>query len=44
VADGAFAAVAKEARRHREKAPSVQLQAAGVQAAIYGESPIPPSV
>src|SRR5205809_4274047 len=32
VADGAFAAIAKEARRNREKAPSVQLQAAGEQA------------
>ena len=43
VADSAFAAIAKEARRNREKAPSVQLQAASEQASLYGETP-PPSV
>ena len=41
VADGAFAAIAKEAHRHRERAPAVQLQAAGEQTALYGEAPHP---
>src|SRR5438128_1390790 len=41
VADVAFAAIAKEAHRHREKAPAVQLQAAGEQTALYGEAPHP---
>src|SRR3989441_418509 len=44
VADNAFAAIGKEARRHKEKVPTVQLQAVGEQAAVYGESPTPPSV
>jgi glutamate-1-semialdehyde 2,1-aminomutase len=38
VADNAFAAIAKEAKRNREKVPSVQLHAAGEQAALYGEA------
>jgi len=41
VADGAFAAIAKEAHRHRERAPAVQLQAASEQTALYGEAPHP---
>ena len=44
VADNAFAAIGKEARRHKEKAPTVQLQAVGEQAAVYGDAPTPPSV
>ena len=44
VADNAFAAIGKEARRHKEKAPTVQLQAVSEQAAAYGEAPTPPSV
>lgn len=44
VADAAFAAVAKEVRRHKLKAPSVQLQAAHAQAGVYGEAQVPPSV
>ncbi len=44
VADNAFAAIAKEAGRHREKTPAVQLQAVGEQAAFYGEAQPPPSV
>ena len=44
VADNAFAAIGKEARRHKEKAPTVQLQAVSEQAAVYGDAPTPPSV
>jgi len=43
VADSALAAIAKEARRNRDRAPSVQLQAVRAQAALYGEAS-PPSV
>src|SRR3989475_220675 len=43
VADMAFAAIGKEARRHKEKVPTVQLQAVSEQAAAYGEAPTPPS-
>src|SRR2546428_408787 len=43
VADNAFAAIAKEAGRHREKAPTVQLQAVDEQAALYGETSLPRS-
>jgi glutamate-1-semialdehyde 2,1-aminomutase len=41
VADGAFAAIAKEARRHKAKVPAVKLEAVNAQAAAYGEAPVP---
>jgi len=44
VADQAFAAIAKEARRHREKAPTVRLQAVREQETLYAETQTPPSV
>src|SRR3989475_528490 len=44
VADNAFAAIGKEARRHTTKAPTVQLQAVSEQAAAYGDAPTSPSV
>lgn len=44
VADNAFAAIARQARRHRERAPTVKLQAVQAQAALYGEATAPPSV
>jgi len=40
----AFAAIGKEARRHKEKVPTVQLQAVSEQTAAYGEAPTPTSV
>jgi len=43
-ADAAFAAVAKQAKRTRERIPSVKLQAVRNQVAAYGESTAPPSV
>jgi len=44
VADGGFAAVAKQARQQKERAPAVKLQAIRAQAAVYGETSLPPSV
>ena len=44
VADAGFAAVAKQARRQRERAPPLKLQAVREQAGLYGETPAPPSV
>jgi len=44
VADNGFAAVAKQVKRQRERAPPVKLQALQQQAAAYGETSAPPSV
>ncbi|OGS50663.1 MAG: hypothetical protein A3K65_09030 [Euryarchaeota archaeon RBG_16_68_12] len=45
VADAALAAVAKEAGRHRAKAPKVTVETVKEQVALYGqETPVPPHV
>ncbi len=45
VADNALAAIAREARRHRPKVPTVTIEAVKGQVAQYGEeTPVPPHV